>query len=191
MNKQVCQFPTIFYIVHMDHLDMIRCWVKYGGDPNATSGLQRLPLLAFAILYTRDTRTVQQATSTVETLLMLGASPFVIPRAFYMPFNGRLPVDGSIQGELTDNMEEKQSWCTPLMRKMVVLEMVVSVLNITQRYRLWQVSKIGALRAAERAEGDESSAPAKKRPQKGVHIPVRRTTGGASVGNHAVPHLHA
>ncbi|KAI0903342.1 hypothetical protein F4823DRAFT_618992 [Ustulina deusta] len=100
MNKQVCQFPAIFYIVHMDHLDMIRCWVKYGGDPNATSGLQRLPLLAFAILYTRDTRTIQQATSTVETLLMLGASPFVIPRAFYMPFNGRLLVDGSIQGEI-------------------------------------------------------------------------------------------
>ncbi|KAI0970147.1 P-loop containing nucleoside triphosphate hydrolase protein [Xylaria arbuscula] len=138
INEEVEGLPAIFYTVHTDDLQLIRSWVKYGGDPTAHHEPTQFPLLAYAILHRRDARTFQQATGTVETLLMLGASPFVVPRAFYTPFSRKLPESGPTAAELTDSVREGQTWCTPdLCRRLV------SALNITQRYRLWQASKIG------------------------------------------------
>lgn len=135
MNEEVNDIPAIFYVVETDNPHMIRCWIKYGGDPNAI-GPGDCPLLAFAILHGRGKRTLQQATSTVETLLTLGASPAVIPTAFYTPFNRSLPLSGPIDTELSDIVEEAKSWCTPRLRRELV-----SALNLTQRYRLFQAAQ--------------------------------------------------
>ncbi|KAI0097765.1 P-loop containing nucleoside triphosphate hydrolase protein [Nemania sp. FL0031] len=138
MNTELIGFPAIFYIVETDDLEMIRTWVKYGGDPNATCAEDHFPLLAFAILHSRSTRTLQKATSTVELLLTLGASPDVIPRAFYMTIDSTPPILGSA---VDDNMEDKRLWCT----SQKVRKELSSALNVTQRYRLLQASKVEVL----------------------------------------------
>ncbi|KAI1739481.1 P-loop containing nucleoside triphosphate hydrolase protein [Xylaria scruposa] len=136
INADVKEYPAIFYIVEADNTDLVRYWIKYGGDPNATCGTERFPLLAFAILHGKSTRTNQQRTAMVELLLTLGASPYVIPHVFYTPFNKRLPASGSVIEESTDITDERQKWCVPRVEKELV-----SALNLTQRYRLSQASK--------------------------------------------------
>jgi len=79
VNAKVEGIPAIFYVIATDNIHLIRDWVKYGGDPNATFGPKDYPLLAFCVLHGGRTRTMQQATSTLETLLALGASPDAIP----------------------------------------------------------------------------------------------------------------
>ncbi|KAI3318724.1 P-loop containing nucleoside triphosphate hydrolase protein [Xylariaceae sp. AK1471] len=139
MNAVVKGFPAIFYLVETDNVHMIRCWVKYGGGLNATCGPDHCPLLAFAILHGRNTRTLQQATSTLEMLLTLGASPCVIPQDFYTPFNRSLPASGLVNEVLDDMTEQKQRWCDPRLRKELM-----SALNLTQRYRLFQATHMGS-----------------------------------------------
>ncbi|KAI1300952.1 P-loop containing nucleoside triphosphate hydrolase protein [Xylaria venustula] len=153
INEKVEGLPAIFYIVHTDDVQMIRSWVKYGGNPAAVYEPTQFPLLAYAILHRRDARTVQQATCTVETLLMLGASPFVVPRAFYTPFSRKLPESGPTAAELTDSVREGQSWCAPFLGRGLVL-----ALNITQRYRLWQASKIGTPSCRQKFVASRSKA---------------------------------
>lgn len=138
INVEVEGYPAIFYVVETDNAHMIRHWIKYGGDPNATCGQERFPLLAFAILHGTKYRTNQQRTAVVELLLTLGASPNVIPEAFYTPFDRKLPASGPEEEELIDIMGERQSWCVARLRRELV-----SALNLTQRYRLSQASKIG------------------------------------------------
>jgi hypothetical protein len=128
-------FPAFFDVVETDNLDMIRCWAKYGGDLNATYGPDGCPLLAFAILHGRNTRTLQQVTGTLEMLLTLGASPCIIPQAFYTPFNRSLPASGPVNEELDDRTEEQKRWCDPRLRKEPA-----SALDLTQRYRLFQAT---------------------------------------------------
>ncbi|KAI0186067.1 P-loop containing nucleoside triphosphate hydrolase protein, partial [Xylaria flabelliformis] len=139
INADVKGYPAIFYIIETDNTDMVRRWIRYGGDPNATCGPERFPLLAFAILHGGRSRTSQQRTAMVEMLLTLGASPHVIPQAFYTPFNKRLPPTGSVVEE-SDIMDERQKWCVPRLQSKLV-----STLNLTQRYRLSQASKSGSV----------------------------------------------
>ncbi|KAI0547615.1 P-loop containing nucleoside triphosphate hydrolase protein [Xylaria curta] len=136
IKADVKGYPSIFYIVETDNTDLVRCWIKYGGDPNATCGPERFPLLAFAILHSRNTRTNQKRTTMIELLLTLGASPHVIPQAFYTPYNTRLPASGSVIEESTDIVDERQKWCVPRLERELV-----SALNLTQRYRLSQAIK--------------------------------------------------
>ncbi|TRX88210.1 hypothetical protein FHL15_010899 [Xylaria flabelliformis] len=139
INADVKGYPAIFYIIETDNVDMVRRWIKYGGDPNATCGPERFPSLAFAILHGGSSRTSQQRTAMVEMLLTLGASPHVIPQAFYTPFNKRLPPSGSVVEE-SDIMDERQKWCVPRLQSKLS-----SALNLTQRYRLSQASKSGSV----------------------------------------------
>ncbi|KAI0406889.1 P-loop containing nucleoside triphosphate hydrolase protein [Xylaria palmicola] len=134
LNEEVAGFPAIFYIVETDDLKMIQYWIKYGGDPNATCGPERFPLLAFAILRGGSTRTLQRATDTVELLLALGALHRVIPPELYerrlAPRNG--------EEKPVEKLDESQSWCVPELQKVLS-----SALNLTQCYRLWQASQWG------------------------------------------------
>jgi hypothetical protein len=139
MNTEMNGFPAIFYVVETGDQYMIRCWVRYGGNPNATCSQDHCPLLAFAIMHGGGTRTLQQATSTVEMLLVLGASPSVIPTAFYMPFTRSLPASGPLDKELDDMADEEKRWCVPGLRRELV-----SALNLTQRYRLFQAKQAGS-----------------------------------------------
>ncbi|KAI0841339.1 P-loop containing nucleoside triphosphate hydrolase protein [Hypoxylon sp. FL0890] len=133
LNAEVRGFPATFYVVETNDAELVRYWIKYGGDPNATHGILRFPLLAFAIL--RGARARLQATRTVETLLRLGASPRVIPAAYYNPFDRDVPENGPDEKELYDIGDDK-FWCTPELRPRLA-----AALSFTQRYRLWQASR--------------------------------------------------
>lgn len=138
INSDVKGFPAIFYIVETDNLEMIRCWVKYGGDVNATCGREQVPLLAFTILQKRSTRTLEQATRTLELLLSLGASASVIPREFHTQPNGMLQWPGPVDRETSDIIDAETRWCKGNLRKELD-----SALNQTQRYRLAQATRAG------------------------------------------------
>ncbi|KAI1410303.1 P-loop containing nucleoside triphosphate hydrolase protein [Hypoxylon sp. FL1857] len=133
LNAEVRGFPATFYVVETNNAELVRYWIKYGGDPNATHGILRFPLLAFAIL--RGARERLQATRTIETLLRLGASPLVIPAAYYNPFDRDLPETGPEEKELYDIGDGERFWCTPELRPRLA-----AALSLTQRYRLWQAS---------------------------------------------------
>ncbi|KAI0128120.1 P-loop containing nucleoside triphosphate hydrolase protein [Hypoxylon sp. NC0597] len=143
LNAEVRGFPATFYAVETNDAEIVRYWIKYGGDPNATHGILRFPLLAFAIL--RGARARLQATRTMETLLRLGASPLVIPTAFYNPFDRDLPEAGPDEKELYDVADDERFWCIPELRPRLA-----AALNLTQRYRLWQASVLEPATGRER-----------------------------------------
>ncbi|OTB00528.1 hypothetical protein M426DRAFT_234746 [Hypoxylon sp. CI-4A] len=143
LNAEVKGFPAIFFVVETNDADILRYWIKYGGDPNATHGPFRFPLLAFAIL--RCARPRLQAAKTVETLLRFGASAAVIPAAFYDPFDRDLPESGPDEQELQDTADDERLWCTPEIRPRLT-----AALSLTQRYRLWQASGVDQASGRER-----------------------------------------
>ncbi|KAI1083665.1 P-loop containing nucleoside triphosphate hydrolase protein [Whalleya microplaca] len=135
LNEKVNGFPAMFYVVETNNIELIRCWVKYGGDLKATHGKDQFPLLAFAAL--RDADTQMKAAKTLQTLLCLGASPQVIPRAYYTPYDRDLPSSGPPDNELYDIRDNNKLWCSPQIRPLLA-----TALNLTQRYRLWQASSV-------------------------------------------------
>ncbi|KAI1141992.1 P-loop containing nucleoside triphosphate hydrolase protein [Hypoxylon sp. FL0543] len=143
LNAEVRGFPATFYVVETNDAELVRYWIKYGGDPNTTHGILRFPLLAFAIL--RGAHARLQATRTIETLLRLGASPLVIPAAYYNPFYRDLPANGPDEEELHDIGDSQRFWCTPELRPRLA-----AALNLTQRYRLWQASGLESATGRER-----------------------------------------
>lgn len=144
LNEEVKGFPAIFYIVETNNVDYIREWIKYGGDPNATHGPFHFPVLAFAILRGADTRL--QATETIVTLLRLGASPRVIPEAYYEPFGRDLGPSGPKEDEFSNMEDPHRMWCTPEIRPLLG-----SKLTLTQRYRLWQARILKPASGREKA----------------------------------------
>lgn len=134
INGNIEGFPAIFYIVETNNTELIRHWVRYGGDPNATYGPTRFPLLAFAIL--RDSRPRIKAAETLRTLLSLGASPDVIPSEYYRPYNKELPESGPEKAEPHNAKDGNHLWCNRGLRRLLA-----SCLSLTQRYRLYQASK--------------------------------------------------
>lgn len=133
LNKDIEGFPATFYVVETNNVDLIKCWIQHGADPNITHGPRHFPLLAFAAL--RGAQTRDQATKTIETLLRLGASHEVIPHAYYDKCNRDLPSAGPDLEELEDIDEDGKQWCTE-----EALSRLASRLNVSQRYRLWQTS---------------------------------------------------
>ncbi|KAI0597474.1 P-loop containing nucleoside triphosphate hydrolase protein [Biscogniauxia sp. FL1348] len=139
INKEVEGIPAIFYVVESGEESLIRFWIRHGGNPNATCGLEGFPLLAFAIL--RDSRTSQQATTTIRTLLELGSLPKAIPLLHYLPFNKDLPVPRDDDSdEFPGSKGEFNKWYTLEVRRSLV-----SSLNLTQRYRLYCACTLGPL----------------------------------------------
>ncbi|KAK8122891.1 hypothetical protein PG984_011561 [Apiospora sp. TS-2023a] len=111
INGTIRDIPAFFYVVGTRCPGLIRLWATHGGDVNATCGPLRVPLLGFAIAiggsFQHDTRHV------VVTLLSLGASADVIPRAFYDPLERDLPDGGPPEQELSDLEDANKRWCTP------------------------------------------------------------------------------
>ncbi|ROV93474.1 hypothetical protein VSDG_06732 [Cytospora chrysosperma] len=149
INDQVAGFSAMFYIVERQDLDLIRLWVKYGGDVDTTStfGLSKnVPLLAFAVAlggsFKKDT------TDVVATLLSLGASPVAVPKAFYLPLERDLPPEGPGDDELPELAQqvEAMSWCTPSARVLLSTR-----LNYRQRYymRMARVLRLNGTRAKQ------------------------------------------
>ncbi|KAI1262171.1 hypothetical protein F5Y18DRAFT_398811, partial [Xylariaceae sp. FL1019] len=124
----------MFHIVQKQDPRFVRLWVRYGGDVNAIWTLTGLPLLAYAILCGKNTR--KEATEVLTTLLALGASPDVIPRVFYTPCNRDLPSEFSKE-ELNDLGKTNSLWRNPVLR-----QALKDALNLTQRYRLFEASRM-------------------------------------------------
>lgn len=92
INNDIEEFPAMFYVVETNKEDILRTWVAYGGDPSAIHEPSKVPLLAFAIMHSENIRA--DTTLMTATLLSLGASPDVIPSAFYSPYLQDLPEHG-------------------------------------------------------------------------------------------------
>ncbi|KAH9908378.1 P-loop containing nucleoside triphosphate hydrolase protein [Xylariomycetidae sp. FL2044] len=131
LNSSVEGVPAIFYLAATHNTNHIHQWIKYGGDPNATHGPDEFPLIAFAILH--GARTTLKVTKTVEALLIGGASPLVIPEAFYMLYNRDLPEGGPDEQKMHDLNDDNKRWCTPEIRNDLA-----ATLTLTQRYRLFR-----------------------------------------------------
>ncbi|XXG99466.1 hypothetical protein Hte_005805 [Hypoxylon texense] len=142
LNADVEGFPATFYVVETKDADLVRYWIKYGGNPNAIHGLRRFPLLAFAILRGVDSR--PKATKTIETLLRLGASPHVIPEMYYDPFDRDLHGSWVADEDSYVIADDTQPWCTLEIRRHLV-----TALSLTQRYRLWQASRLSQVSGRE------------------------------------------
>ncbi|KAI1759783.1 P-loop containing nucleoside triphosphate hydrolase protein [Hypoxylon sp. FL1150] len=142
LNAEVEGFPAVFFVVETNDADLVRYWIKYGGNPNATHGPRRFPLLAFAIM--RGIGSRPRATKTVETLLRLGASPHVIPQIYYDPFDRDLRGSWVADEESYVIADDTQPWCTLEVRRHLV-----TALSLTQRYRLYQASKLNAVSGRE------------------------------------------
>jgi hypothetical protein len=136
INDPVDGFPAMFYAVATNNPWIIRVLVKYGGNVNAVYGSPPFPLLAFAIV---NSKTMEyETTSSVATLLSLGANASVIPNAFYTPFCQDLPENGPSEEDLGDLGDLETQWCrSPKLRAKLA-----ETLNLTQRYHLDKSSKL-------------------------------------------------
>lgn len=87
----------------------------------------------------------KDTTLTIATLLSLGATPQVIPKAFYSPFCRELPETGPSDQDPKDIQEENKQWCNVPSKLMLA-----KTLNLTQRYFLEKALHTRALTARER-----------------------------------------
>lgn len=135
LNDTVEGFPSIFFAVATNNEWIIRTWISFGADVSAVHEASKVPLLAFAIMHSETLEA--DTTLTVATLLSLGASPQVIPSAFYTPFCQDLPDNGPSDESLKSDIEEEnKTWCTPAARAKLA-----RTANLTQRYYLERAAK--------------------------------------------------
>ena len=134
INNDMEGFPAMFYVVETNKEDILRTWVAYGGDPSAIHSPSNVPLLAFAIMHSENIRA--DTTLMTATLLSLGASPDVIPLAFYSPYLQDLPEHGPIDENLQDLSDENKSWCKDIARMKLARTSTLS-----QRYYLERAAK--------------------------------------------------
>ncbi|KAE9987581.1 hypothetical protein EG328_002222 [Venturia inaequalis] len=136
INNLVSGYPLIFYAARTNNEDIIRNVVAYGADVNAFSDHHKVPVLAYVII--ACSMSGYDCTSTLKTLLSLGASADVFPKLFYSPYDTVLPYDGPSEDELADLDEENKKWCQPAdIRSKLALG-----LDITQRYYLKKATTI-------------------------------------------------
>ena len=134
INALICGVPAMFFVVSTCNKDMIRLWVKYGGDVNAVHQLSGLPLLTFAIL--QQGVIERSTTHVVATLLSLGAMPQAIPSLFWTPYDRDLPLD-PYQWRESELDKASQRWCTATSRLKLA-----GLSNLTHRYNLCRASTI-------------------------------------------------
>ncbi|KAI9687019.1 MAG: hypothetical protein M1822_002429 [Bathelium mastoideum] len=134
INDVVKGFPAIFYIVETNKEELLRLWAFYGGDPTATHEESKIPLLAFAIMHSEKIQ--QDTTPMTTTFLSLGASPDVIPSAFYLPYIQDLPETGPGDDRLTDLTDDNKRWCKGAAR-----DTLARTATLSQRYYLERAIK--------------------------------------------------
>jgi ATP-dependent Clp protease ATP-binding subunit ClpA len=134
LNDDIDGFPAMFYVIETNKDELVRTYVSYGGDPTAIHKPSKVPLLAFAIMHSENIQT--DTTLMTATLLSLGASPNVIPSAFYLPYLQDLPEAGPSDEDLTDLDDESKQWCKGEARLKLSRTSTLS-----QRYYLERASK--------------------------------------------------
>jgi hypothetical protein len=140
LNCEIEGFPAIFYVVARNDEEMLRDWVRFGGDVNAFHEESKTPLVAFAIVHSETIH--KDMTLVVATLLGLGATPEVIPIEFYTSYFDDLPIDGP---EAIDESNPATAWCTTAARKRLG-----RTFNLSQRYYLWRATKLKKVSARSR-----------------------------------------
>jgi hypothetical protein len=133
VNRKVGDFPAIFYAVEQNNEKMVQLFTRFGGDVRCFASYQnchRVPLLGFAII--NALRLEQPTSAMIATLLSLGATAEVIPRAFYDPFTEDLPVNGPRKEDLKDLDDPRRSWCESKDTR----KHLAKALDFTQRYYL-------------------------------------------------------
>ncbi|MCJ1360027.1 MAG: hypothetical protein MMC33_010030 [Icmadophila ericetorum] len=134
INGIVEGFPAIFFAVASNIEWLVRTWIGYGGDVEAIHEASKVPLLAFAIT---NSEIIQADTTLVlATLLSLGASPKVIPSAFYTSYCQDLPDNGPDEESLEDLNDTNKKWATTGTRAALA-----RTINLTQRYYLDRAAK--------------------------------------------------
>jgi hypothetical protein len=134
INNDVEGFPAMFYVVETNKEDILRTWVAYGGNPSTVHIASGVPLLAFAIMHSENIRA--DTTLMTATLLSLGASPDVIPSAFYSPYLQDLPEHGPSDENLKDLCDQNKKWCRDIARRKLARTSTLS-----QRYYLERAAK--------------------------------------------------
>lgn len=139
INDEVEGFPAIFYVAQSNNEPLLRLWINYGGNPEAVHAPSKIPLLAFAVITSEHIQT--DTTLITSTLLSLGASPSVIPSAYYVPYLEDLPADGRDESRNQEVNHSDDSdvtqWCTGFARSKLV-----RTLTLSQRYYLEKASKM-------------------------------------------------
>ena len=134
INEKIDGFPAMFYVVETNKEEMLRTWVAFGGNPTAIHEQSAIPLLAFAIMHSENIQT--DTTHMIATLLSLGASPNVIPSAFYSPYLQDVPETGPSDDSLKDQCDENKQWC-----KGAVKARLAQTSTLSQRYYLERAAK--------------------------------------------------
>ena len=134
INEDVDGFPAMFFVVETNKEELLRTWVAYGGSPTAIHRQSGIPVLAFAIMHSENIQT--DTTLMTATLLSLGASPDVIPSAFYLPYLQDLPESGPKDDSLKDLGDENKKWCKGNSRVKLARTSTLS-----QRYYLERAAK--------------------------------------------------
>ena len=145
LNGHVDGIPAFFYIAETRNHTLVRVWAGFGGDINTTYGPARVPLLAYAIAI--GTSFARDTTMVVKTLLSLGASAGVIPRAFFIPLDRDLPEDGPSDDELTDLGDDNKRWAVPSARARITKALN---LRFTHRSVLYQATFLKRFSGANR-----------------------------------------
>lgn len=134
INGIVEGFPAMFYVVETNDASMLKLWIAHGGDPSAVHEPSKVPLLAFAILHSETIRA--DTTLMTVTLLSLGATPDVIPSAFYSPYLRDLPENGPDDESLQDINDENNKWC-----KNAARTKLARAATLSQRYYLEKAAR--------------------------------------------------
>lgn len=139
VNRSVEKFPAMFYAVESNKERLVRIFVQYGGDMKCLATYRdchRIPLLAFAVI--NALKLDRPTTAMVATLLSLGATADVIPKAFYDPFFEDLPINGPSKDKITDLSDLGKSWCESKETR----KSLARALDLTQRYYLYKSTMI-------------------------------------------------
>lgn len=134
INDEIEGFPAMFYVVETNKEDVLRLWHKHGGDISSIHEPSKAPLLAFAIMHGE---TIQSDTTLMTaTLLSLGASPDVIPSAYYSPYLRDIPEAGPSVDSPMDLTDSQKSWCRNEIRGKLA-----RTCSLSQRYYLERAAK--------------------------------------------------
>uniref|UniRef100_A0A8H7N4B2 AAA+ ATPase domain-containing protein n=1 Tax=Bionectria ochroleuca TaxID=29856 RepID=A0A8H7N4B2_BIOOC len=132
INDEVDGIPPVFYAVSSHNDSLVRLLLDYGADPSALHGLSGVPLLAFSIIHGEISQ--MDTSKIVAILLSYGASPKVIPKWIYSPYDR--DQSGNPPSEVSeDEHNNLTAWCTEAAAKKL------SKANITQRYYLDRAAK--------------------------------------------------
>jgi len=131
INELIDGIPILFFAVTTNDDTILRTLVTYGADLAAVHEKSKVPLLAFAIIH--GSIAESDTTSTVATLLSLGASASQLPDALFKKYYEDLPVSAIDLGP----QAAEYPWCTGDM-----MGRLQKAANLSHRYYLWRSTLI-------------------------------------------------